>query len=37
MVASDRTVPAGGGRMLRVGPNELHVKAALETGHELLG
>lgn len=37
MVASDRTVPAGGGRMLRVGPVELHVKAALETGHELLG
>lgn len=36
-MAGDRIVPAGGGRMLRVGPTELHVKVDVETGHELLG
>jgi uncharacterized cupin superfamily protein len=30
-------VPAGGGRKLQVGPNELRVKAAREAGHSLVG
>jgi uncharacterized cupin superfamily protein len=30
-------VPPGHGRVIRVGPSELHVKAGPETGHALVG
>jgi uncharacterized cupin superfamily protein len=37
MGAAGGVVPAGGGRRVRVGPNELRVKAAREAGHSLVG
>lgn len=30
-------IPRGGGRTLRVGPNELHIKASSEIGHRAVG
>ncbi len=37
MTAVGTTVPPGHGRVVRVGPNELRVKAGPETGHALAG
>jgi uncharacterized RmlC-like cupin family protein len=37
MSSRGRAIRGGGGRIVWVGPNELHIKAAEETGHELLG
>jgi uncharacterized cupin superfamily protein len=37
MGAAGGVVPAGGGRKVQVGPNELRVKAAREAGHSLVG
>ena len=36
-MSSGAVLPPGGGRRFRIGPNELTVKAAPETGHVLAG